>query len=622
MAECDLHRSCGTMSASGPQSRGQGNHAVKKSRLRDGAAFTVVWIPYALFTWQFRWLCDDAFISFRYARNWIDGLGLRFNPGSSPPVEGYSNYLWMAFCALIEFLGLDITFWPRLVSFLCGSILLYLVFWKLRTRLELGRLPSVLAAATLGCAPPYFIWSTSGLETMPYALLLFVTFQRLLLRRTGPACVSGGIAGLGLALIRVEGIAWALFIGVLAYLKRPSASQSRTLNVSGGQTERSVARPVKADEAAEVHSSSSATSRPDEHAATNATRALLPYFSIVLIGFAIHYACRHAYYGEPLPNTAYAKMGLSDASIIRGIKYVLAYFLVMISPVVAIAGMIIGLRSAYRSIMAPVAGIALASLAYGVLTGGDFMTFWRFLVPGFVVFSTLLVGVLLKVMWHRGAVTKIAGSALAAVMIVLTVLPAYDVHLLPRSILESAHFRGSWEYRTERDMWEHMDRNTREWIATGITLSEYAEPGDTCVLTGIGAIGYYSDLFIYDQAGLVTPAVARRPVTAPNTTPGHDKLVPASFFLNKQPDIFYVVAHPQEPEGVLTVAAYLSRLPVKQEYVIDLVPVATGAGLDSNKYIILMRRIESGVDPRTAWSNAIERVNKLAQWHDVSGNVG
>ena len=38
-------------------------------------------------------LCDDAFISFRYARNLARGDGLVFNPGESPPVEGYSNLL-------------------------------------------------------------------------------------------------------------------------------------------------------------------------------------------------------------------------------------------------------------------------------------------------------------------------------------------------------------------------------------------------------------------------------------------------------------------------------------------------------------------------------------------------
>ena len=46
----------------------------------------------ALLLW-FDWLCDDAYISFRYARHLGEGAGLRFNPGSEPPVEGFSNLL-------------------------------------------------------------------------------------------------------------------------------------------------------------------------------------------------------------------------------------------------------------------------------------------------------------------------------------------------------------------------------------------------------------------------------------------------------------------------------------------------------------------------------------------------
>ncbi|MEE2886561.1 MAG: hypothetical protein VX951_03930, partial [Planctomycetota bacterium] len=38
------------------------------------------------------WTCDDAFISFRYSDNLIEGKGLRYN--AVEKVEGYSNFLW------------------------------------------------------------------------------------------------------------------------------------------------------------------------------------------------------------------------------------------------------------------------------------------------------------------------------------------------------------------------------------------------------------------------------------------------------------------------------------------------------------------------------------------------
>ena len=67
-----------------------------ESRTSDMLGFIFVWIPYALLVRRFWWLCDDAFISFRYSRNWALGNGLRYNLGEHIPVEGYSNFLWVA----------------------------------------------------------------------------------------------------------------------------------------------------------------------------------------------------------------------------------------------------------------------------------------------------------------------------------------------------------------------------------------------------------------------------------------------------------------------------------------------------------------------------------------------
>ena len=38
------------------------------------------------------WMLDDAFISFRYAENWVSGHGPVYNAGER--VEGYTNFLW------------------------------------------------------------------------------------------------------------------------------------------------------------------------------------------------------------------------------------------------------------------------------------------------------------------------------------------------------------------------------------------------------------------------------------------------------------------------------------------------------------------------------------------------
>ena len=64
-------------------------------------------LPLAWLMWEFRWLCDDAFISFRYSKNLADGLGLRYNP-ADPEIEGYSNFLWVVYLAGLKWIGAGI----------------------------------------------------------------------------------------------------------------------------------------------------------------------------------------------------------------------------------------------------------------------------------------------------------------------------------------------------------------------------------------------------------------------------------------------------------------------------------------------------------------------------------
>ena len=56
-------------------------------------AFLGVLVLFGSHVRLYYWLCDDAFISFRYARNLVNGDGLVFNRGER--VEGYTNFLWI-----------------------------------------------------------------------------------------------------------------------------------------------------------------------------------------------------------------------------------------------------------------------------------------------------------------------------------------------------------------------------------------------------------------------------------------------------------------------------------------------------------------------------------------------
>ena len=55
---------------------------------------------------RLRVVVDDAYISFQFARHLNQGHGLVWNVGD-PPVEGYSNFLWVMLLSLTDRLGID-----------------------------------------------------------------------------------------------------------------------------------------------------------------------------------------------------------------------------------------------------------------------------------------------------------------------------------------------------------------------------------------------------------------------------------------------------------------------------------------------------------------------------------
>lgn len=105
---------------------------------------------------------DDAFISFRYAANLVNGHGLVFNPGER--VEGITNLLWTLLFVPVLAAGLD----PAAVSASMGmiaSVLLLLATWRLSGG-------SWLAVLLVAAVPGVSLEGVQGLETVAFAALV------------------------------------------------------------------------------------------------------------------------------------------------------------------------------------------------------------------------------------------------------------------------------------------------------------------------------------------------------------------------------------------------------------------------------------------------------------------
>lgn len=112
---------------------------------------------------------DDAYISLRYARSLADGQGLRFNPGE-PPLEGYSNFLFVLIGAAVLRLGGDPVLALKLAG--CAGLLATLVVLHVLARRVLGPAGAASAPLLFGTLVGGPLWGVSGLETTVYAALV------------------------------------------------------------------------------------------------------------------------------------------------------------------------------------------------------------------------------------------------------------------------------------------------------------------------------------------------------------------------------------------------------------------------------------------------------------------
>jgi arabinofuranosyltransferase len=487
-------------------------HAVTTRRLPTWTAILPALALLALLAARLDLLCDDAFISFRYARNLARGDGLVFNPGESPPVEGYSNLLWVLYLAPFSALGLDLGLVARLTSAACALLLVGWTAHHARRRLGIDGLGAGLTALFLASLPATALWATGGLATMPFALALFGVWAGI--DRAPAGAVHDGDAARRdgeVGAPAAPGVLGAALAAVLAVLLRADGFLWLGMLLAGGL----LGLPLLEPEARRAR-----------------LRALVVVGAAVAVTFAGQVGFRLAYHGDWLPNTARVKAGLSAARLSRGLDHAAQWLLSM----PALALVLLGSLRRFPRAEAPTAitawTLVLGGLAYSTWVGGDFMPFGRFLV------ATLpFVALLLALLWRRVDARRpglAAGLVLA--LAAAGVGSCFGLDLVPRAVRARFHFRLSSPtgWQSELEMRDGMQARAEEWTVRGRALARFARPGDSIVLKGIGAIGYHSDLFVHDVHGLVSPEViAASGEPRADASPGHDREVPTTFFFQR-----------------------------------------------------------------------------------------
>ena len=264
---------------------------LQPSRIALGAAH-LPWLALLAWLTSVSWfLTDDAFISFRYVRNLLNGHGLVFNVGER--VEGYSNFLWILELAAIWRI-LDIR--PEHASpwlsvlFTAGTLALMLWWIARLPRLRMRWLVSWMALALVCGSATFAVWTSGGgLETRQFTFFVVAAVVCLSLYRNRGWGLFAASTSLALAsLTRPEGplIAACCFawFGALQILDAMSALR----------------RAAETQDVSIVEAIAAISRRID----WRGTICLIAPFALIV---GAHFLFRYAYYGEWLPNTYYAK---------------------------------------------------------------------------------------------------------------------------------------------------------------------------------------------------------------------------------------------------------------------------------------------------------------------------
>jgi len=344
------------------------------------------------------YISDDAFISFRYARNLADGHGLVFNPGER--VEGYTNFLWVLLLALIDRFGGDIVTSGRVLGFVLSAATLWILL-RFSSTLKREVPPHFrISILLLSASAPFAVWALAGLETSLFTCLVVSGFFELEEGRARRAAVWLSLS----ALARPEGV---IFLGIAAVLHAAAAPRRRRIG------------------------------------------SLLPVFlpaMLILVPFEIW---RIAYYGEIVPNTFYAKTGGGLHQVLRGLKYVVKYFWLYGGFFTFFATGALALLRSGAGGLRRLAFVTGAYLVYVALVGGDGLPAHRFVVPVIPFICLLLeagvyelVDVARPVL--RARVKTAAFSSLAVAVLLLSSWVGYRERETNRLISRDFILIGKW----------------------------------------------------------------------------------------------------------------------------------------------------------------------------------
>lgn len=324
---------------------------------------------------------DDAYITYRYVANYLNGDGLVFNVGER--VEGFTNFGWTLYLCLAGAIGLDYILVSQITGLLFGVGIIILT-------LLIGRLLFADSRSRLALLPPYLVgfnmslayWSPAGLETAAFAFFSMLAVFWFLKRSH-----------------------WLVFALLMAVWIRPEgALVALLLLIMEAVTERGL------------------------------PRYSFIYGAVAFVLSLPFVIFKMAYYGSIFPNPLFAKTGFGIEQLASGLEYVgrfLGHYgfwgLGLLIPLLFFKR----LSGRTKSIWV----FVVLYLVYIVLIGGDVLKVHRFFLPLFGFSAILLI---LSVSFLlRGKSKRTVNTVVILVTLPIIVL----TYLLPADFVKSYNVR-------------------------------------------------------------------------------------------------------------------------------------------------------------------------------------
>lgn len=478
-----------------------------RPRIRQMTVWILVFVFLCVFFWivprQLSSLCDDAFISFRYAKHLEQGKGLVFNPGE--PVEGYTNLLWTLLLAGGARIGFPLPQFAVALSALSGALLILSLALFSKSYFKDMPLPyvSFVAPALLILSPFYLEHLHTGLETTFFTLLTFLSMAVWLIHERRPhfPYLTGILLG-------------------LAYLTRPEAA----LWVAGFVAMDLLWALLKRDK----------ISKP--------LPTIAKYISVFALIASVHMAWRVSYYGAWLPNTYYVKAMSNWAwGVLRTKDFLWSTGFL---PLIAVCIGPLMIRKKWVLCMSAIISVLFV---HNLRVGGDFILTGRFLVPLLpLIFITIQE-------LTRMALTNLrnsAGVSLSRRLIPLTCLMAFLALYAAGGLREWASVRESTQ-----ELRNQVAFN--EWAANCIKMN--TSPTDTIAVVAAGVIPYYAERNTIDMLGLNDEHIAHNGIIDKKCFIGHQR-TDSDYILDRKPEIILI---PRKKKVNRAIAAeyYMSQNP-------------------------------------------------------------